>query len=643
MTVAQDVIAEVTNLLTNMSGISEESWQTTLSVAQAVSTEHRRLSMFSSDGLLLPQSRKIGQRLETCRFNGSVQQTMVDCEVQYIPILKTLEYILSNSVFSSEIAVTGSSDNIMRSFSDGARYKQMPIWSLSGLPIQIKLYQDDIEVANPLGANSGIYKLTMYYFTIMNIPQHYHSLLSHHHLVCVAMASDIKAIGHNCVTDFIVDELSLLERGLVLNNVNVFGTLVALSGDNLGLNSIIGLVESFSAIHYCRFCMLPKSLCQQNTSCVVANQARRTEEQHKQHAAERDIRATGVTRSCALDKLQHFKAVASFTPDIMHDILEGVAKLELSLILEKLINRKVLCLNSINQYIDTFDYGYADVRNQPRLLSIHNGKVAIKQSASGMWCLFRSLPVMIGESIPESSEEWDLLGLLAEITGLAFRPTHTLASTKYLDYLVEEHHTLFLKLFPNNPLTPKQHNLCHYGEAIRLNGPLTQFSAMRSEAKHQLAKITSGLTCNFRNISLTVARKYQLVAFAEWRQNKIFPENKMEHTKLDKVTSVTFNGRRFAVGCVVISEKEAYQLSQITTEDDGEPVLTGAKLHANWDPQTLAYTISDSNPAAHKKMNSSSFSDYPHPLCIWKTTSGRRCIVPKYKVTLNNTGGQYKY
>ena len=232
-----------------------------------------------------------------------------------------------------------------------------------------------------------------------------------------------------------------------------------------------------------------------------------------------------------------------------------------------------------------YGYGYADSNNQSRLFSIRDNKVAIKQLASSMWCLFRSLPVMIGESTPESSQELDLLGLLAEITVQAFRPTHTLASTKYLDYLVEEHHTLFLKLFPNNPLTPKQHNLCHYGEAIRLNGPLTQFSAMRSEAKHQLAKITSGLTCNFRNISLTVARKYQLVAFAEWRQNKIFPENKMEHTKLDKVTSVTFNGRRFAVGCAVILEKNVYQLSRISTEDDGEPVLTGAKLHANWGPR----------------------------------------------------------
>lgn len=639
LTVAQDVISEVTTLLTNMSSISENSWQSTLSLAQAVSTEHRRLGLFTSEGLILPETRKVGQRTETCRVDGSIQQMQVDCEIQYIPILKTLEYILRNPLFCHEIIIKKSSDDLMRSFSDGKRHASMPIWSSKGLPIQIKLYQDDIEVANPLGANHGIYKLTQYYFSILNMPTHYHALLAHHHLVCVAMASDIKLHSHNCVTSHIVDELAELECGVLMNGVNVFGTLVALSGDNLGLNSIIGLVESFSATHYCRFCLLPKSMCQQTTSCVVANDARRTHETHAQHVEDIDVRGTGVTRGCTLDELKFFKAVDSFTPDIMHDILEGVAKLELSLVLDCLIDKKVVSLHLLNQYIDTFDYGYIDSQNHPRLLTIYSGKVAIKQSASGMWCLFRSLPVMIGESVPDSSHEWELLRLLSEITALAFRPVHSLASTKYLDFLVEEHHTLFLQIFPDKTLTPKQHNLLHYGEAIRLNGPLTQYSAMRSEAKHQLAKITSGLSCNFRNIPLTVARKYQLVSFSDWRQNRIFPNNSMERSKHDEVTSVNLNGSRFTLGSVFISEKTAYQLTSVVANEDGDPVFVGSALDAEWNPSIMAYTISEANPPIHKHITPP-LSEYPFPLCIWRSTSGLRCIVPRYKITLSNTEGK---
>lgn len=565
---------------------------------------------------------------------------MVNCEIQYIPILQTLDYILKNSRFCSEITYSKSNDNVIRNFTDGLRYQQMSLWSSSGLPIQIKLYQDDIEVANALGANSGIYKLTMYYFTIMNLPPQYHALLSHHHLVCVAMASDVKVLGHNSVTKFMVEELSLLEHGVFMNGVNVFGTLVALAGDNLGLNGIIGMVESFSATYYCRFCMLQKSSCQENISCRCANQARRTEELHSQHVEELDYRKTGVARTCVLDQLTHFKAISSFTPDIMHDILEGIVKLEMTLILESIITQKLLSLEDINQYMDTFDYGCNDSKNQPRLLARSNGQITIRQSASRMWCFLRSLPVMIGEFIPDSCEEWELLGLLTEITGLAFRPTHSRASTKYLDYLVEEHHILFLKLFPNNKLTPKQHNLCHYGEASRLNGALTQFLAMRSEAKHQLAKITSGLSCNYMNIPLTVARKYQIVSFGDWRQNNIFPENSIERSNLDKVTALTINGSRFVTGCVVISEKTAYKLASISVDSNADPTIMGTQLDAVWNPNIMAYDISESLQQIMKVITPSMLSEYPHPICIWTTPSGARCIVPRYKITISSQFGR---
>ena len=78
------------------------------------------------------------------------------------------------------------------------------------IKLQLSLYQDDIEVANALGANSGIYKLTMYYMIILNLPSMFNALLAHHHLVCVAMASDIKRFGHNAVPKLIVFELIIL-------------------------------------------------------------------------------------------------------------------------------------------------------------------------------------------------------------------------------------------------------------------------------------------------------------------------------------------------------------------------------------------------------------------------------------------------
>ena len=35
--------------------------------------------------------------------------------------------------------------------------------------------------------------------------------------------------------------------------------LAGILGDNLGVNTLLGLKESFSATNYCRFCTIPKS------------------------------------------------------------------------------------------------------------------------------------------------------------------------------------------------------------------------------------------------------------------------------------------------------------------------------------------------------------------------------------------------
>ena len=47
----------------------------------------------------------------------------------------------------------------MRDFCDGEFFKQHPIFSHHKNALQIILYYDDIEVANPLGSRAGNHKL----------------------------------------------------------------------------------------------------------------------------------------------------------------------------------------------------------------------------------------------------------------------------------------------------------------------------------------------------------------------------------------------------------------------------------------------------------------------------------------------------
>lgn len=57
---------------------------------------------------------------------------------------------------------------------------------------------------------------------------------------------------------------------------------------------------------------------------------------------------------------------AGLPPDIMHDVLEGVAVVELKCMLEVLIKgKKILTLPELNRRIQLFPYGYADSKSKP--------------------------------------------------------------------------------------------------------------------------------------------------------------------------------------------------------------------------------------------------------------------------------------
>lgn len=116
----------------------------------------------------------------------------------------------------------------------------------------------DIEVANPLGANSGVHKLTMYYFSILNLPPEILSNTAHIHLVAVAAAQDVKLVGHNTILSRFTQEMKELRRGLLYDGNIVTATLGVVCADNLAANGLINMCESFNADHFCRFCTLPR-------------------------------------------------------------------------------------------------------------------------------------------------------------------------------------------------------------------------------------------------------------------------------------------------------------------------------------------------------------------------------------------------
>lgn len=92
----------------------------------------------------------------------------------------------------------------------------------------------------------------------------------------------------------------------------------------------------------------------------------------------------------------------------MHDI-EGVCSYVISSILY-VIHFKCFSLETLNNYIQYFNYGSLKIQNKPHLITINilKMKKKLKMSANEMLCFSRHLGIIISDLLPENSEIWQL-------------------------------------------------------------------------------------------------------------------------------------------------------------------------------------------------------------------------------------------
>ena len=266
-----------------------------------------------------------------------------------------------------------------------------------------------------------------------------------------------------------------------------------------------------------------------------SNELLRTKKSHMLHvqtALSNNENEVGVNRGTILDELEHFNSIENYTPDVMHDILEGICPYELKLVLHHfIISQGLFTLDSLNDRIRSFNYGRGETSSKPVQISkksIHSKEGTIKQSASKMWCLFRNLPLMIGDLIPEDNPHWELILSLLNIMSVLFAQAITREATYMLEYMISDHLQLFKQLFPNEKINPKQHYLLHYPRCIRMVGPLVKFWAMRFEAKHNFFRRLSHIVCNFKNICKTMAYRHQYAQCYRFYMNKDINESAVE-------------------------------------------------------------------------------------------------------------------
>lgn len=101
-----------------------------------------------------------------------------------------------------------------------------------------------------------------------------------------------------------------------------------------------------------------------------------------------------VKKECPLTaKLEHFHVFKGYPPDLMHDLLESIVPIELSLCLSDLISRGYFNLETLKQAIKSFTYTFTDKTDQPQPITKgFSIKGTIRRNAHENWCLIRLLP-----------------------------------------------------------------------------------------------------------------------------------------------------------------------------------------------------------------------------------------------------------
>jgi hypothetical protein len=268
--------------------------------------------------MVMPERFVIGQLTQTDK-HGMLKQ--VRSYGQYIPLSKTLPSSLEHMDF----CIPGSSEGFISTHKDGKSFKDNTFFQEHPDTVCQALYHDDIEVGNPLGSRAGVNKLTMFYVTIQGLPAY---KLTQILPVLICYASDVKSFGYDSVLKPLVGEFEFLKSGLVIKGKLFNVRLNVLIGDNLAANCIVGLNSSFNASYYCRFCIMHSHATTKATHMNADHL--RTAAIHAEHI---EAKSYGVKEFPAFDKISYFSSVTSTVPDIMHDILEGVGKREVHLLL----------------------------------------------------------------------------------------------------------------------------------------------------------------------------------------------------------------------------------------------------------------------------------------------------------------------
>ena len=257
-----DKIIKLADEITNSSKLTNYLSKQKLAFSNINSKEKRNKFVSSLPNFVKPRQLNAGSCLETV-FDKSINDykiVQVSNTFAYVPILETLKAALGYEPARNLIVSKPKSQkNIYKDIEDGSYLSNHPLFKNNKLPIKLHFFNDDFVGNNQLKPKTKVYKMGAIYFIIRNFPPFFNCKLENIFLALLFHVTDVKDVTFDHILGPLIHDIKILEEnGVEINGTEIFGSIVVWSFDNLGGNTLFGLVESFLADNCCRICTVLK-------------------------------------------------------------------------------------------------------------------------------------------------------------------------------------------------------------------------------------------------------------------------------------------------------------------------------------------------------------------------------------------------
>lgn len=493
---------------------------TVLKLFTNFNSEYKRMkALQATDHYIKPQPYIVGNIVGEKRVDGRIIKDILPVYGQFLPLRKILKAFFSlpgvfDIVYNYMVNLMEETD-VFSNFVQGKLWRKKKTDYFSDkIVFPLFVYYDDFEVNNPLGSHKAIQKLSGTYITIPCIPPEYRSTLDEIFVTLLFHASDRAHFKNAAMFRILVDEINFLQDyGIVLHlpqgDQKVYFALGLLTGDNLGLNTILGYSMGFNATYYCRFCTTRREDCEKD--CFVRKENLRNREKYFNDVDD-GLSKSGLNEYSIWNEVKGFHVYENFASDpLLHEMAEGCLRYGMGHLLYHLIfKEKHFGIQELNERMKIFDYYKNGFSNRPPLVTDEEVKNKhLNMSGAEMINFFLTFGFLVGDIVPYDNKLWHFYTVLRQIFDIVAATNIQSEIPILLEQLISEHHTLYQELFTDK-LKPKHHIMLHFPMMLEMSGPLALFSTMRQESKNRLNKIRANATYSRKNITLTIAFKESL-------------------------------------------------------------------------------------------------------------------------------------